>query len=172
MTTATRPDRLKSSMDMDYILHATARRYIFEDMKPTRRDLSLLLPALMAGQATKPALPSKCFEFTELPVKKDAKNHNESRQVFDGYTHTGYPVNLHITTLAPGMMPHAAHHHPYEEAIFVKEGTLEVIVADKTTRIGPGSVAYVNSNEEHGWRNVGDGPATYFVLALGEEKGS
>ena len=140
-------------------------------MKPTRRDLSLLLPALLtAEQTSKLALPSKCYDFRELPVKVESKTHNESRQVFDGYTHTAYPVDLHITTLAPGNMPHAAHHHEHEEAIFVKEGTLEVTISDKATRIGPGSVAYVKSNEEHGWKNVGAGPATYFVLALGREK--
>jgi mannose-6-phosphate isomerase-like protein (cupin superfamily) len=147
-------------------------RYIFKNMQPTRRDLGLLLPALLAAPTSTPALPSRCYEFGELPVKKDSKTHNEARQVFDGYTHTGFPVNLHITTLAPGTMPHAAHHHAHEEAIFIKEGTLEVTIKDKTSRIGPGSVAYVNSNEEHGWKNVGDVPATYFVLALGEEKGA
>jgi mannose-6-phosphate isomerase-like protein (cupin superfamily) len=146
-------------------------RYIFKDMKPTRRDLSLLLPILMALPST-PALPSKCYEFSALPVKKDAKTQNESRQVFDGYTHTGFPVDLHITTLAPGMMPHAAHHHAHEEAIFIKEGTLEVVILDKTSRVGSGSVVYVNSNEEHSWKNIGDAPATYFVLALGREKGA
>jgi len=140
-------------------------------MKPTRRDLSFLLPAFMAQAPTAP-LSSKCYEFNELPVKKDAKTHNESRQVFDGYTHTGYPVDLHITTLEAGMMPHAAHHHAHEEAIFIKEGILEVNILGKTTRIGPGSVAYVNSNEEHSWKNVGDLPATYFVLALGRDKNS
>ena len=140
-------------------------------MQPTRRDLSLLLPALMAVPKT-PSLPSNCYEFTELPVKKDAKTHNESRQVFDGYTHTGYPLDLHITTLMPGLMPHAPHHHAHEEAMFIKEGTLEVMIAGKTSRIGPGSVVYVNSNDEHGLKNVGDVPATYFVLALGREKGS
>lgn len=140
-------------------------------MQPTRRDLSLLLPALMAVPST-PALPSKCYEFTELPVKKDAKTGNESRQVFDGYTHTGYPIDLHMTTLQPGLMPHAPHHHAHEEAMFVKEGTLEVTMADKKWRIGPGSVVYVNSNDEHGLKNVGDMAAIYFVLALGREKGA
>jgi mannose-6-phosphate isomerase-like protein (cupin superfamily) len=140
-------------------------------MQPTRRDLSLLLPALMAVPSI-PALPSKCYEFTELPVKKDAKTGNESRQVFDGYTHTGYPIDLHITTLQPGLMPHPPHHHAHEEAMFIKEGTLEFTIAGKTERVGPGSVVYVNSNEEHGLKNVGDLPATYFVLALGREKGA
>ena len=138
-------------------------------MQPTRRDLSLLLPALMAVPSI-PALPSKCYEFTELPVKKDAKTGNESRQVFDGYTHTGYPIDLHITTLQPGLMPHPPHHHAHEEAMFIKEGTLEFSIAGKTCRVGPGSVVYINSEEEHGLKNVGESPATYFVLALGREK--
>jgi mannose-6-phosphate isomerase-like protein (cupin superfamily) len=136
-------------------------------MQPTRRDLSLLLPALLAGDATKPSLPSKCYQFAELPVKTNEQTKNVSRAVFDGTTHTGYPVEVHITTLAPGMMPHAAHHHPHEEVVFIKEGTLEVNILDKVSHVAQGGVIYVNSMEEHSWKNVGDGPATYFVLALG-----
>jgi quercetin dioxygenase-like cupin family protein len=142
-------------------------------MKPTRRDLSLLLPALMAAadaRAETTPLPSKCYEFTELPVKKNPETHNESRQVFNGVTHTGCPIDLHITTLAPGLMPHPPHHHIHEEAMFIKEGTLEFLIAGKTTRVGPGSVVYINSNDEHGLKNVGETSATYFVLALGLEK--
>jgi mannose-6-phosphate isomerase-like protein (cupin superfamily) len=140
-------------------------------MQPTRRDLSLLLPALMTTPSTA-ALPSKCYEFSELPVKKDAKTGNESRQVFDGYTHTAYPIDLHITTLQPGLMPHPPHHHAHEEAMFIKEGMLEFTIAGKTCHVGPGSVVYVNTNEEHGLKNVGELPATYFVLAIGREKGA
>lgn len=60
----------------------------------------------------------------------------------------------------------------HEEAMFIKEGMLEVTIAGKASRIGPGSVVYVNSNDEHGLKNVGDAAATYFVLALGREKNS
>jgi mannose-6-phosphate isomerase-like protein (cupin superfamily) len=146
-------------------------------MKPTRRDLSLLLPALLAtadAHAEVPALPvlpSKCYEFDELPVKKDPKTGNESRQVFHGATHTGCPIDLHISVLNPGMMPHPPHHHAHEETMFIREGTLEFTIDGKVSRIGPGSVAYVASNEEHGLKNVGEVPARYFVLALGDMKG-
>ena len=67
-------------------------------------------------------------------------------------------------------MPHAAHHHVHEELMFIQTGGLEVNIQGKISHIGPGSVIYVNSNEEHSWKNVGDVPAQYFVLALGREK--
>ena len=137
-------------------------------MHHTRRELSFLLPALVAAaQPAKPLLPSKSYEFTDLPVKVNEKTHGEARQVFDGTTHDGEPIDLHITTLAPGQMPHAAHHHVYEELIFIQTGKLEIIINDKISHVGPGSVVYVASNDEHGWKNVGDIPAQYFVLAIG-----
>jgi quercetin dioxygenase-like cupin family protein len=115
-------------------------------------------------------LPSKCYEFSSLKVRTNAQTHNETRDVFDGLTHDGTHIDIHISTLMPGQMPHAAHHHEWEEMIMLQTGTLEVTILDKKTRIGPGSVAYVYSNEEHGWKNVGDTPAQYFVLAIGRPK--
>lgn len=128
----------------------------------------MLLPGILtaARVSGKSVLTSKTYEFASLPVDRSPKTHNESRQVFDGLTHESIPIDLHITTLQPGEMPHPAHHHVWEEMIFIQTGTLEVYIKGKGTRIGPGSVAYVASNEEHGWKNVGDLPAQYFVLAI------
>jgi quercetin dioxygenase-like cupin family protein len=137
-------------------------------MKTSRRELALLLPALAAAtsaDAQAELLPSKCYPFESLAVKKSA-NGNETRQVLNGTTHSGCHIDLHVTTLQPGQMPHPAHHHVWEEMIMVQKGTLDVTISGRTTRIGPGSIAYVASNEEHGWKNVGDTPAQYFVLAL------
>jgi quercetin dioxygenase-like cupin family protein len=39
-----------------------------------------------------------------------------------------------------------------------------------TTRVNAGSVLYLASNEEHGWRNPGPDPAQYFVISLGGDK--
>jgi quercetin dioxygenase-like cupin family protein len=137
-------------------------------MNHTRRELSILLPALLAqSQQSKPLLPSKSYDFKDLPAKINNQTHNESRQVFDGTTHEGFPIDLHITQLAPGQMPHPAHHHEWEEMIFIQTGKLEINIKGKITQVGPGSVVYVASNEEHGWKNIGDVPSQYFVLATG-----
>ena len=139
-------------------------------MKPTRRDLSLLLPGWSAAaQAQRPgALLSKSFRYEDLPAK--ANGENKSRAILNGLTHTDFPVELHETELAPGLAPHPPHHHEHEEMVLMREGTLEVTIAGRVTNLGPGSVAFVASNEEHGWRNVGGDRARYFVLALGTKK--
>jgi quercetin dioxygenase-like cupin family protein len=136
-------------------------------MKPSRRELALLLPALAAAQNTgQPAKkqPSTCFVYEDLPVRKTGQN--EQRALFTGATHTGYQVEMHITKLAPGLAPHDPHRHVHEEMVMVQEGTLEVTVEGKSTRLTPGSVAYIASNEMHGWKNADDGPCEYFILTL------
>jgi quercetin dioxygenase-like cupin family protein len=112
-------------------------------------------------------LPSKMFRYEDLPVRVNGKN--RARPVLRGKTSKAFPIEMHQTELAPGQAPHAPHHHVHEEMIFLREGTLEVTILDKMQKLGPGSVVYVASNEEHGWRNVGTTQAHYFVLALGLE---
>jgi quercetin dioxygenase-like cupin family protein len=138
----------------------------------SRRELSVLLPFFFGRSqvlATGTELASKCYPFDSLAAKTNPETHNQMRGVFDGQIHTGMPIELHITTLAPGQMPHAAHQHIHEEMIMLQEGALEITIQGQTTRIGPGSVAYVRSNDLHGFKNVGADPAQYFVLAIGKD---
>ncbi len=131
------------------------------------------MPALLGAAATaveaEDKLPSATYIHEKLVEKTNAQSGNKSRAIFSGTTHSDYPIEIHETDLAPGMMPHAAHHHEHEEMVLLREGTLEVTIKGNTSRLTPGSVAYVASNEEHGWKNVGDGRAKYFVIALGRK---
>jgi quercetin dioxygenase-like cupin family protein len=138
-------------------------------MNCSRRDLAVFLPALMAAgraDARPEVLPSKCYPFDKLPVKTNPKTHNKTRQVLDGLTHTGFHFDLHITTLQPGEMPHPPHSHEWEEMTMIEKGTLEATINGRSTTVGPGSVIYVASQERHGWKNVGNTPAQYFVVAF------
>ena len=125
------------------------------------------MAAASGASAQTPGLPSKTYRFEDLPVRGTGPR---TRAILDGKIHTGFPVELHQTELAPGQAPHAPHHHVHEEMIMIREGTVEVTISGKSANLGPGSVAYVASNEEHGWRNVGTTTAQYFVLALGQVK--
>jgi quercetin dioxygenase-like cupin family protein len=138
-------------------------------MEHSRRELAGFLPLLLAATAKgePDTLPSKAFPFEQLPVK--TKGENQTRAVFDGVTHEGCPLEVHLTSLPPGGMPHPPHHHVHEEMICVQEGTMEVTIMGKKTSLGPGSVAFVHSNEEHGWQNVSNSRAQYFVIAIGKK---
>jgi mannose-6-phosphate isomerase-like protein (cupin superfamily) len=150
-------------------------------MSITRRDLSLLIPALAAAQTAsaqtpapktpgkeKPVLPAKAYEYTELTVKTSGPNGaNEGRAVFDGLTHSGYPVELHMTKLGVGQSPHPPHKHINEEVLMLRSGQLDAFFGGATHRITAGSTIYMASMEEHGWKNPGPETAEYFVIALG-----
>lgn len=146
-------------------------------MQLTRRDLHAFLPLLLSqcalsasqeGAGERP-LSSRCYSFEHLPVRVDPKTHAEFRQVFTGVTHEGVPIDLHITTMPPGEIPHPPHHHVHEEMMLIQEGRLAATIAGRSSVVGPGSVIYVFSNEEHGLKSVGDVPAQYFVLAIGHQ---
>ncbi|HUS05719.1 MAG TPA: cupin domain-containing protein [Bryobacteraceae bacterium] len=141
-------------------------------MKYSRRDLHLLVPAAFAagtaGFAQTRVLPSKTFKYEDLPVKVNGQN--RGRAILSGKTHTGCALEMHETELGAGLAPHPPHHHVHEEMMLIREGDMEITIAGKVSKLGPGSVAYVASGEEHGWRNVGTTPARYFVIALGNEK--
>lgn len=135
-------------------------------MDHTRRNLCLLLPALFTASgsaATDGVLPSKAYPFESLPVRGSA------RPVMTGETHGGFRIEVHETDLAPGAMPHPPHRHIHEEMFLIREGAVAVTINGQTSRIGPGSVAYIASNDLHGIRNVGESHAQYFVVALGRD---
>ncbi len=140
-------------------------------MEYSRRDVGLLpLFAVAAATSAAAATPlvSKTFRFEDLPVKTNGQN--RSRAILNGETHSGFPIEMHMTELAAGQAPHPPHHHVHEEMVMMVDGTLEVTISGRSVTLGPGSSAYVASNEEHGWRNTGTSRALYFVLALGRDQ--
>jgi len=137
-------------------------------MNPTRRDVSLLLPAVFAARAAAqekpPLLPSRTYHNDGIPYKGDDKK--KGREFFHGATHGGFALEMHETILGPGMITHPPHKHEHEEIITVFEGTLETTVDGKTERAETGSVIYFGSNTLHNARNAGDTRCRYYVLEL------
>ena len=135
----------------------------------TKRDSLVALLAVCAtlaivaaGQTGKTLMSSSIFDWNAIeaqPTKVGAR-----RQFFQAPTATLDELECHVTTLNPGEIPHSPHKHPDEELIIVKEGTLEATVNGQTKRVGPGSVLFMASNQEHGVRNVGQTTAAYHVI--------
>lgn len=140
-------------------------------MALTRRDACSLIPALLAATAIpalaaqNSSLPSAVFSFESMRVQES--DHAQFRHILKGTLATGEHLEAHETTLPPNGAPHPPHHHVHSEMWLVREGTVELTIAGATHRLGPGGLGFVRSNEEHGIRNVGTAPATYFVIAIG-----
>jgi quercetin dioxygenase-like cupin family protein len=138
-------------------------------VNPSRRDLGVVLAAVAAtpAPAQDKKLPSKAFRYEDLPVKVNGAN--KSRAVLNGETHSGFPLELHMTELGAGQAPHPPHHHVHEELLMLQQGSLDATINGQATHITAGSVVFLASNDEHGWRNPGPGTAQYFVVALGRD---
>jgi len=143
-------------------------------MSVTRRELcsmlpAVLLPAMLPSGAVAAgddkSLPSATFPFEKLPVH--GSNGAEIRAVLKGKLATGESLEVHETTLPVGGAPHPAHHHVHSEMWLIREGTVELTVNGTSYRLGPGGVGFVHSNDEHGIKNAGTTPASYFVVAIG-----
>jgi quercetin dioxygenase-like cupin family protein len=63
-------------------------------------------------------------------------------------------------------VPHAAHQHPEEELVIVKEGVLESMQNGVTNRVETGGMIFEASNERHGLRNPGPNQAVYYVIKI------
>jgi mannose-6-phosphate isomerase-like protein (cupin superfamily) len=110
----------------------------------------------------KSVMHSSVFDWEKMDAQKTKVG--ERRAVFDTPVATLDRLECHITTVNPGQEPHPPHQHPEEELMLVKEGTLDVMQNGERKRVGPGSVIFNSSNELHGFKNVGEIPATYFVI--------
>ena len=71
-------------------------------MTCSRRELTILFSALAArtAAAQAKALRSKTYAFEELEVHTNGRN--LSRPILKGDTHCGFPIEVHMTELAPG----------------------------------------------------------------------
>ncbi len=112
---------------------------------------------------------SKVYSFSDARIEKTSSG--EKRQLIDGETTHLENFEIHTTTLNPGKVPHGSHiHTDSEEIVFIKEGKLEITINNTSKEVGPGSVALIMPNDEHGIENKGDIPATYYIIRYKSKK--
>jgi XRE family transcriptional regulator, regulator of sulfur utilization len=135
----------------------------------TRRDLVAALVAagitmacVSVAQEAGGLLDSTAWNWQAMQAKKT--DVGELRSVVRQPTRTLDELEMHITTLNPRTASHPPHTHPNEEMVIVKEGTLQAHVNGKEVVVGPGSVLFYASMQPHAVQNIGDTPATYFVI--------
>jgi quercetin dioxygenase-like cupin family protein len=89
---------------------------------------------------------------------------SEVRQIFDNPTRTLDKLEIHVTTLNPGMESHPVHRHSWEEILLVTQGDFEVSINGEKHHAGPGSMVFFAANDPHNAKNIGLTPATYYVI--------
>ncbi len=142
----------------------------------TKRDLGvaagavvLTLAGVALAQAPKPALigPS-VWRWEEMkPHDTDVGTY---AQLAKGPTATLDELEMHVTTLKPGMSSHPPHQHPNEELVIIREGQVETLSGGKWEKLGPGGVIFNASNSPHALKNVGTTNAVYHVINFKTEK--
>ena len=98
----------------------------------------------------------------EAKAKLTKETFGDLRIYYDGPTDQLKAMTAGSLRLKPGMTPHAPHQHPEEEFMVITEGTGEIVIDGKTTKVGPGSMMYSAANRVHGIVNTGKTPLLFY----------
>ncbi len=121
----------------------------------------MLSNSLLWGQEN--PVKSGIYRWNDLKVEKKASK--ESRAILQGSTRDLSHLEINAITLAPGKNPHPSHTLEAEEALMiVKDGQLKVTINDKSSVLGPGSIALIMPGDNHRFENAGNSPASYYIM--------
>ena len=127
-----------------------------------RRDVlkwtAAMLPMMGAAAGTK--LPDGTLDASGAKLQKEA--FGDLRVYHDGPTDQLKWMTAGSLLLKAGMSPHPPHVHPEEEFMVITEGTGEINVAGKITKVGPGTMMYCAGNKSHGIVNTGKTPLLFY----------
>lgn len=127
-----------------------------------RRKFLQSLAALPAMMAPASAVPLANVTLGEHQSKLTREPFGDLRIYFEGSTDQIKAMTAGSLKLKAGMSPHPPHTHPEEEFMVVTEGTGEIFVDGKTTKVGPGSMMYCAGGKPHGVKNTGQTPLLFY----------
>ena len=131
------------------------------------RGQAAAVPATATKDCAEPILSDcQAFPFGKLPIRY-SETGAATRQILEGRIPGSEVIELHETTLEAGKTPHPPHRHSHAELLLVRQGTIEFLSDDAPVRITAGGAAYCAPNKLHGFHNVGESQAIYFVVKVG-----
>jgi mannose-6-phosphate isomerase-like protein (cupin superfamily) len=130
-----------------------------------RRDVMKLAGfnalAVFAGAATAGVkIPNATIGAEKAKLTKEA--FGDLRIYFEGATDQLKSMTAGSLLLKAGMTPHPPHQHPEEEFMVVTEGTGEITMDGKVTKVSPGSMMYAAAQRVHGIVNTGKAPLLFY----------
>ena len=131
-------------------------------------DAEAQTPPPQGRLTTKELSSSRVVRFADLPVVK-LDYGGAQRRVMSGTLPTGEFIEIHETVLPAGKMPHAPHHHPNSEWLFIQSGKLEYNDNGTIVPVGPGDIIFSASNVTHGLNNIGTTDSSYIVFSVSKQ---
>jgi quercetin dioxygenase-like cupin family protein len=98
----------------------------------------------------------------EKNAKLTEETFGDLRIYYDGPTAQVKSMTAGSLRLKPGASPHPPHEHPEEEFMVVTEGTGEISVEGKVTKVAAGSMMFCGAGKLHGIVNTGKTPLTFY----------
>ena len=130
---------------------------------PNRRDLFKLAAfQAVAAAAAGAKIPNATMDKGTAKVTKEP--FGDLRVYFDGQTDQLKGMTFGSLQLKPGMTPHPPHEHPEEEIMIVTEGSGEISVEGKVTKVAAGTSMYCGAGKLHGIVNTGKTPLLFYFF--------
>ena len=131
---------------------------------PNRRDLMKLaaFQAMAGAVLAADKVPNVTMDKGQAKVTKEP--FGDLRIYFDGKTDQLGAMTFGSLLLKAGMTPHPPHQHPEEEIMVVTEGTGEISVEGKVTKVAAGASMYCAANKLHGIVNTGKTPLLFYFF--------
>lgn len=129
---------------------------------PKRRDLFRVAAAAPFAFLPVAAKSLENVTLTPSQAKLTREPFGDLRIYFDGPTDQLKSMTAGSLKLNPGATPHEPHRHPEEEFLLVTEGTGEISIEGKLTKVAPGAMMYCAANKLHGIVNTGKTPLLFY----------
>jgi mannose-6-phosphate isomerase-like protein (cupin superfamily) len=130
---------------------------------PNRRDL-FKLAAFQATMAAAAGGRIASGTVDKGQAKVTHEDFGDIRVYHEGRTDQLGSVTFGSLLLKPGMAPHPPHEHPEEEIMVITEGSGEISVEGKVTKVGSGSSMYCAAGKLHGIVNTGKSPLLFYYF--------
>ena len=117
------------------------------------------VPAL-AALAAPSRLPNTTLDASRAKLTREP--FGDLRIYFEGPTEQLKMMTAGSLLLNAGMTPHAPHQHPEEEFMVITQGTGEITVEGKMTKVAPGTMMYCAAGKLHGIVNTGTTPLLFY----------
>lgn len=121
------------------------------------------LPSLRGISPQGPLIPDGVVSQNQARVTP-AGAIGEAAVYEEGHTDQLQHLSVGTWRVNPGKSPHNVHTHPEEELLVFIQGTGEISIKGKRSKVAPGSVMYCAGNLPHGVYNTGSEDMLFYFI--------